>query len=71
QNQINSASQSLGNPAANAMYAAGPNFANGFTHGLNSQNIQLEKSAHTFANLTTPQRQQPFELIPLLPFRLR
>ncbi|EKZ4266448.1 tape measure protein, partial [Listeria monocytogenes] len=37
QNQINSASKSMGNTAANAMYSAGINAARGLINGLNSQ----------------------------------
>ncbi|EDN9302046.1 tape measure protein, partial [Listeria monocytogenes] len=41
QNQINSASKSMGNTAANAMYSAGINAARGLINGLNSQKKQL------------------------------
>ncbi|ELP1219476.1 tape measure protein [Listeria monocytogenes] len=53
QNQINSASKSMGNTAANAMYSAGINAARGLINGLNSQKKQLEKTAKSIANTIT------------------
>ncbi|EAF5295039.1 tail tape measure protein [Listeria monocytogenes] len=53
QNQINSASKSMGNTAANAMYSAGINAAKGLISGLNSQKKQLEKTAKSIANTIT------------------
>ncbi|EAE3148345.1 TPA: tape measure protein [Listeria monocytogenes] len=53
QNQINSASKSMGNTAANAMYSAGINAAKGLINGLNSQKKQLEKTAKSIANTIT------------------
>ncbi|CUL35324.1 tape measure protein [Listeria monocytogenes] len=53
QNQINSASKSMGNTAANAMYSAGINAAKGLIKGLNSQKKQLEKTAKSIANTIT------------------
>ncbi|PDA76036.1 tail tape measure protein [Listeria monocytogenes] len=53
QNQINSASKSMGNTAANAMYSAGINAARGLINGLNSQKKQLEKTARSIANTIT------------------
>ncbi|EPG1121316.1 tape measure protein [Listeria monocytogenes] len=53
QNQINSASKSMGNTAANAMYSAGSNAARGLINGLNSQKKQLEKTAKSIANTIT------------------
>ncbi|EBB5858937.1 tail tape measure protein [Listeria monocytogenes] len=50
QNQINSASKSMGNTAANAMYSAGINAAKGLINGLNSQKKQLENTAKSIAN---------------------
>ncbi|EAE2270969.1 tail tape measure protein [Listeria monocytogenes] len=52
-NQINSASKSMGNTAANAMYSAGINAAKGLINGLNSQKKQLEKTAKSIANTIT------------------
>ncbi|HAA8830684.1 TPA_asm: tail tape measure protein [Listeria monocytogenes] len=53
QNQINSASKSMGNTAANAMYSAGINAAKGLINGLNSQKKQLENTAKSIANTIT------------------
>ncbi|ECB9483914.1 TPA_asm: tape measure protein [Listeria monocytogenes] len=53
QNQINSASKSMGNTAANAMYSAGINAAKGLINGLNSQKKQLEKTAKSIASTIT------------------
>ncbi|EHC6037081.1 tape measure protein [Listeria monocytogenes serotype 1/2a] len=53
QNQINSASKSMGNTATNAMYSAGINAARGLINGLNSQKKQLEKTAKSIANTIT------------------
>ncbi|EPO9375111.1 tape measure protein [Listeria monocytogenes] len=53
QNQINSASMSMGNTAANAMYSAGINAAKGLINGLNSQKKQLENTAKSIANTIT------------------
>ncbi|EAE2646047.1 TPA: tape measure protein [Listeria monocytogenes] len=53
QNQINSASKSMGNTAANAMYSAGINAAKGLIKGLNSQKKQLEKTAKSIASTIT------------------
>ncbi|EAC4387149.1 tail tape measure protein [Listeria monocytogenes] len=53
QNQINTASKSMGNTAANAMYSAGINAAKGLINGLNSQKKQLEKTAKSIANTIT------------------
>ncbi|EAF0862759.1 tail tape measure protein [Listeria monocytogenes] len=53
QNQINSASKSMGNTAANAMYSAGINAAKGLINGLNSQKKQLETTAKSIANTIT------------------
>ncbi|HCW3301967.1 TPA: tape measure protein [Listeria monocytogenes] len=53
QNQINSASKSMGNTAANAMYGAGINAAKGLINGLNSQKKQLENTAKSIANTIT------------------
>ncbi|EAD5378821.1 tape measure protein [Listeria monocytogenes] len=53
QNQINSASKSMGNTAANAMYSAGINAAKGLINGLNSQKKQLESTAKSIANTIT------------------
>ncbi|HAA6093792.1 TPA: tape measure protein [Listeria monocytogenes] len=53
QNQINSASKSMGNTAANAMYSAGINAAKGLINGLNSQKKQLENTAKSIANAIT------------------
>ncbi|EIR2671951.1 tape measure protein [Listeria monocytogenes] len=53
QNQINSASKSMGNTAANAMYSTGINAAKGLINGLNSQKKQLEKTAKSIANTIT------------------
>ncbi|ECC2064692.1 tape measure protein [Listeria monocytogenes] len=53
QNQINSASKSMGNTAANAMYSAGINAARGLINGLNSQKKQLEKTAKSIDNTIT------------------
>ncbi|EPF7619756.1 tape measure protein [Listeria monocytogenes] len=53
QNQINSASKSMGNTAANAMYSAGINAAEGLINGLNSQKKQLENTAKSIANTIT------------------
>ncbi|HFK6344907.1 TPA: tape measure protein [Listeria monocytogenes] len=53
QNQINAASKSMGNTAANAMYSAGINAARGLINGLNSQKKQLEKTAKSIANTIT------------------
>ncbi|EHF3667123.1 tape measure protein [Listeria innocua] len=53
QNQINSASKSIGNTAANAMYSAGINAAKGLINGLNSQKKQLENTAKSIANTIT------------------
>lgn len=53
QKQINSASKSMGNTAANAMYSAGINAAKGLINGLNSQKKQLEKTAKSIANTIT------------------
>lgn len=53
QNQINSASKSMGNTAANAMYSAGINATRGLINGLNSQKKQLEKTAKSIANTIT------------------
>ncbi|NVP86337.1 tape measure protein [Listeria monocytogenes] len=53
QNQINSASKSMGNTAANAMYSAGINAAKGLVNGLNSQKKQLEKTAKSIASTIT------------------
>ncbi|EAD2109274.1 tail tape measure protein [Listeria monocytogenes] len=53
QNQINSASKSMGNTATNAMYSAGINAAKGLISGLNSQKKQLEKTAKSIANTIT------------------
>lgn len=53
QNQINAASKSMGNTAANAMYSAGINAAKGLIKGLNSQKKQLEKTAKSIASTIT------------------
>lgn len=53
QNQINSASKSMRNTAANAMYSAGINAAKGLINGLNSQKKQLENTAKSIANTIT------------------
>ncbi|EJK6744298.1 tape measure protein [Listeria monocytogenes] len=53
QNQINSASKSMGNTAANTMYSAGINAAKGLINGLNSQKKQLENTAKSIANTIT------------------
>ncbi|EOE4904348.1 tape measure protein [Listeria monocytogenes] len=53
QNQINSASKSMGNTAANAMYSAGINAAKGLINGLNSQKKQIENTAKSIANTIT------------------
>ncbi|MBM5686019.1 tape measure protein [Listeria innocua] len=53
QNQINSASKSMGNTAANAMYSAGINAAKGLINGLNSQKKQLENTAKSIASTIT------------------
>ncbi|EKT8888047.1 tape measure protein [Listeria monocytogenes] len=53
QNQINSASKSMGNTAANAMYSVGINAAKGLINGLNSQKKQLEKTAKSIASTIT------------------
>ncbi|MBF2642693.1 tape measure protein [Listeria seeligeri] len=53
QNQINAASKSMGNTAANAMYSAGINAAKGLIKGLNSQKKQLEKTSKSIASTIT------------------